>query len=117
VRESLVPEIPLFVSDDPAERGRILSYHFRRVGILVDGALSLFCAALERRVIAEVGSFHRGGTGIDGEDYCRRIGKARYVIGLALDAYVIRHTPDQSRIVTPVDHRHLSRRHPVPSIR
>ena len=109
VRENLVPEIPQFLTEDQHERSRILSYHFNRAGILVDGVLSLFCVALKRRVIDEVGPFHDS-AGAD-EDYCRRIRRARFVIGLALDTYVVRRTTAACAADPGDERRHETGRH------
>ena len=93
VRETMVPQIPNFLTEDLHERNRILSYHFHRAGILVEGMLAFFCVALKRRTIASVGlmdeSFGHGG---DDDDYCRRLRKAGYVLGLSLDTFVLHHS-------------------------
>ena len=92
VRETIVPQIPNFLTDDLYERNRILKYHFDKAGILVEGLLSFFCVALKRRTVDAVGLLdeNRGSDGDDGE-YCRRLRKSGYVLGLSLDTYVIRH--------------------------
>ncbi len=93
VREKIVPQIPYFLTDDIHERNRILAYHFHRAGILVEGMLAFFCVALKRRTVEAVGmldeEFVGGG---DDDDYCRRLRKAGYVLGLSLDTYVIHHS-------------------------
>ena len=93
VRQNLVPQIPQFFTDDLHERNRILDYHFHRAGILVEGMLAFFCAALTRRTINAVGlldeAFIGGG---DDDDYCRRLRKSGYVLGLSLDTYVVHHS-------------------------
>jgi O-antigen biosynthesis protein len=93
VREKSVPQIPNFLTEDLHERNRILKYHFHRAGILVEGMLAFFCVALKRRTVNEVGlldeNFIGGG---DDDDYCRRLRKAGYVLGLSLDTYVIHHS-------------------------
>lgn len=89
VREKIVPQIPLFKTEDLHERNRILKYHFHRAGILVEGMLDLFCVALKRRTVNAVGMLGEACT--DDADYCRRLRKAGYVLGLALDTYVVRH--------------------------
>jgi GT2 family glycosyltransferase len=93
VREKVVPQIPNFLTDDIHERNRILDYHFHRAGILIEGMLAFFCVALKRRTVNAVGlldeSFVGGG---DDDDYCRRLRKAGYVLGLSLNTYVIHHT-------------------------
>jgi GT2 family glycosyltransferase len=93
VRQKLVSQIPLFFTEDLHERNRILQYHFHRAGILIEGMLAFFCTAFSRRTVNEVGlldeSFKGGG---DDDDYCRRLRKAGYVLGLSLDTYVIHHS-------------------------
>jgi GT2 family glycosyltransferase len=90
VRTKLVPQLPHFFTEDLHERNRILAYHFHRTGILIEGNLAFFCVAMRRRVLGEVGHFEetQGEVG-DSADYCRRLRKAGYVIGLSLDTYVI----------------------------
>jgi GT2 family glycosyltransferase len=96
VREKVVPQIPVFQTGDIHERNRILQYHFYRAGILIKGMLSFFCVALKRRTITGVGrlnetlAFSEAST-----DYCRRLRKAGYVLGLALDTYVVSHSNEQ----------------------
>ena len=91
VREKIVPQIPRFFTDDLHERNRILSYHFHHAGILIEGMLGLFCAILKRRTIDEVGLLDedRSGDAVS-EEYCRRLRKAGFVLGLSLDTYVVR---------------------------
>jgi O-antigen biosynthesis protein len=93
VRETSVPQIPRFMTDDIHERNRILEYHFHRAGILIEGMLAFFCVAFKRRTIDAVGlldeNFVSGG---DDDDYCRRLRKAGYVLGLSLDTYVLHHS-------------------------
>jgi GT2 family glycosyltransferase len=100
VREKLVAEIPYFLTDDIHERNRILSYHFHRAGILVEGMLAFFCTVLRRRTVDAVGlldeEFVGGG---DDDDYCRRLRKAGYVLGLSLDTYVIHHSSTTHKTV------------------
>ncbi len=93
IRDKMVPQIPHFLTADLHERNRILRYHFHRAGILVEGTLDLHCVALKRRVVEAVGDLDEGehGEGSDGE-YSRRLRKAGYVLGLALDTYVIHNT-------------------------
>ncbi len=90
VREKIVPQIPYFLTEDLHKRNRILSYHFHRAGILVEGMLAFFCMALKRRVVNEVGLFSETPPGdeIDG-DYCRSLRKSGYVLGLSLDTYML----------------------------
>jgi O-antigen biosynthesis protein len=90
IREKIVPQIPRFFTDDLHERNRILSYHFHHAGILIEGMLAFFCAALKRRTIDEVGLLDEDSIGSAvGEDYCRRLRKAGFVLGLSLDTYVV----------------------------
>jgi GT2 family glycosyltransferase len=93
VRESIVPQIPRFLTDDLHERNRILKYHFQKAGILVEGELAFFCVALKRRTVDAVGLLDEGAVdGSDDEDYCRRLRKSGYVLGLSLDTYVLHHS-------------------------
>ena len=93
VREKYAPQIPDFMTDDLHERNRILKYHFDRAGIMIDGMLSFFCVALKRRTVDEIGPLDENYvTGGDDEDYCRRLRKAGFVLGLSLDTYVIHHS-------------------------
>ncbi len=100
VRQKLVPQIPCFLTEDLHERNRILSYHFRRAGILVEGMLAFFCTAFSRRTINAVGLldevFIGGG---DDDDYCRRLRKSGFVLGLSLDTYVVHHSSATHRSV------------------
>jgi len=93
VRSELVPSLPDFLTDDLHERNRILSYHYHRTGVLIPGALNFACVALKRRAVNEVGPLAAGvAKGQDAEDYCRRMREAGYVLGLALDTYILRHS-------------------------
>jgi GT2 family glycosyltransferase len=90
VREKVVPQIPAFQADDIHERNRILQYHFHRAGILIEGTLSFFCIALRRRTVAEIGMLHEKLSFKEASvEYCHRLRKAGYVLGLSLDAYVV----------------------------
>lgn len=92
VREAIAPQIPHFLTEDLHERNRILKYHFHRTGILVEGNLAFFCCVMRRRTINTIGPLDEAFVaGSDGDDYCRRLRKAGYVLGLALDTYVIHH--------------------------
>ena len=91
VREKLVPQIPHFLTEDLHERNRILAHHFHRAGILVEGVLAFFCAALQRRAVNAVGALDEECEDAD-DDYCRRLRKAGYVLGLSLDTYVLHHS-------------------------
>jgi len=89
VRKRLARQIPVFRTEDLHERNRILKYHFHRAGILVEGPLDFFCVLLKRRTLDAVGPLADGTGGGDG--YCRRLRRAGYVLGLALDTYVLHH--------------------------
>lgn len=92
VREKIVAQIPRFLTEDLHERNRILKYHFPRAGILVEGMLAFFCMALKRRTVDVIGPLDEGLVGGgDDNDYCRRLRKAGYVLGLSLDTYVLHH--------------------------
>ena len=93
VRETMVSQIPNFLTEDLHERNRILKYHFHRAGILVEGMLGFFCVALKRRAVSEVGFLDEGFSGNgEVEAYCRRLRKSGYVLGLSLDTYVLHHS-------------------------
>ena len=93
VRETAAPQIPALQTDDIHERNRILQYHFHRVGILIEGTLSFFCVALKRRTVAEIGTLKETLSFKEASrDYCLRLRKAGYVLGLTLDAYVVSHS-------------------------
>jgi len=96
VRDTIVPQIPRFFTEDIHERNRILQYHFQHAGVLVEGPLALFCTVLARRAVQDAGWLKDGSVGGDDADYCRKLRKAGYVLGLALGTYVVRHT----RLVT-----------------
>lgn len=91
VRDTIVPQIPRFFTEDIHERNRILQYHFQHAGILVEGPLALCCAVLTRRAVHDAGWLKDASVGGDDADYCRRLRQAGYVLGLALGTYVIRH--------------------------
>jgi GT2 family glycosyltransferase len=96
VREKMVPQIPHFLTTDLHERNRILRYHFHCAGILVEGALDFHCVALQRRAVEIVGDLDESEAGEYGDrEYPRRLRKAGYVLGLALDTY-INHDPDEA---------------------
>jgi GT2 family glycosyltransferase len=111
VRQKIVPQIPYFLTEDLHERNRILDYHFHRAGILIEGMLAFFCVALKRRAVNEVGpldeTFVGGG---DDDDYCRRLRKAGYVLGLSLDTYVIHHSSRTAQTVFDSDERQAMRK-------
>lgn len=90
VREKIAPQIPQFLTGDLHERNRILEYHFHRAGILVEGALAFFCMVLKRRTVDEIGPLDGTSSG-GSDDYCRRLRKGGYVLGLSLDTCVLRH--------------------------
>ena len=111
VREKIVPQIPHFITDDLHERNRILKYHFQRAGILVEGELAFFCVALKRRTVNAVGLLDEGAVGgSDDEDYCRRLRKSGYVLGLSLDTYVLHHSNSTAKIATEKRVRRDSRK-------
>jgi O-antigen biosynthesis protein len=111
VRESMVPQIPSFLTEDLHERNRILKYHFNRAGILVEGMLAFFCVALKRRTVSAIGSldesFNGGG---DDDDYCRRLRKSGYVLGLSLDTYIIHHSSLTAKTVFDDAERRANRK-------
>lgn len=111
VRDTLVPQIPRFLTDDLHERNRILKYHFHRAGILIEGMLAFFCVALKRRTVNSVGLLDEGFVGGgDDDDYCRRLRKAGYVLGLSLDTYVVHHSSSTSKSVFATEERRELRR-------
>jgi GT2 family glycosyltransferase len=111
VRERMVPQIPHFLTADIHERNRVLRFHFHRAGILVDGALDLSCAVLKRRAVEAVGDLNGTVAGrCDDGDYCRRLRKAGYVLGLVLDTYVVRQSDGTSREVLSGGRRRETRR-------
>jgi GT2 family glycosyltransferase len=95
VRERICPQIPHFFTEDIHERNRILQYHFHRAGILIDGMLSFSCLALTRRAVDDTALFADPPAG-SGAECCRRLRKAGYVMGLALDTYVVHQGSDAS---------------------
>jgi GT2 family glycosyltransferase len=104
VRETLVSQIPFFLTEDHHERNRILSYHLQRAGILSEGNLGFFCTAMKRRAINEVGLLDESARGVTAdENYCRRLRKAGYVLGLALDTYVVHHDTSTGALAQPLD--------------
>jgi GT2 family glycosyltransferase len=87
VREKIAPQIPQFLTEDLHERNRILEFHFHGAGILVEEMLGFFCVALKRRTVDAVGLLNEACA--DGsDDYCRRLRKAGYVLGLSLDTLI-----------------------------
>ncbi len=89
VREDAVPSMPRFFTEDIHERNRILQYHFHRTGILTDRALGFCCVVLRRRAVSETGPL-AGSPGACEADFCARLRKNGYVLGLALDTCVAR---------------------------
>jgi GT2 family glycosyltransferase len=111
IREKTVPQIPRFMTDDLHERNRILKYHFPKAGILVEGELAFFCVALKRRTVDAVGLLDEGAVGAgDDEDYCRRLRKSGYVLGLSLDTYVLHHSNPTAKTVADKRMRRESRK-------
>lgn len=106
VREKMVPQIPRFLTEDLHERNRILKYHFHHTGILVEGTLAFFCCVMRRRTINAIGpldeTFVSHG---DDDDYCRRLRKAGYVLGLSLETYVVHHSNSTSKSDFNVERR------------
>ncbi len=115
VREKIVTQIPYFLTDDIHERNRILSYHFHRAGILVEGMLAFFCVALKRRTVEAVGLLDEEFSGDD--DYCRRLRKAGYVLGLSLDTYLVHHSSSTHKTVFDATRRREMRRPSVERVR
>ncbi len=90
IRDKTAPQIPNFLTGDIHERNRILDFHFHRTGILIEGLLGFYCAVLKRRTVNEIGLLDESLTEGGGEeDYCRRLRKAGYVLGLSLSTYII----------------------------
>jgi O-antigen biosynthesis protein len=99
VRDAIAPQIPNFLTEDLHERNRILKYHFDRAGILIEGMLSFFCVVLTRRAVSSVGLLDEGFQECgNSDDYCRRLRKSGYVLGLSLDTYVLHHSPSAAVI-------------------
>jgi GT2 family glycosyltransferase len=91
VRGKIVPQIPEFLTPDLHERNRILGYHFHHTGVLTEESLGLFCVALKRRAVDETGLLDEAQSKEGaGRQYCLRLRKAGYVLGLSLDTYVVR---------------------------
>jgi O-antigen biosynthesis protein len=89
VRNRIANQIPQFRTDDLHERNRILKFHFHRSGVLIEGMLSLSCVAIKRRTVNALGMLNETMSGRNDDEYCRRLRKSGYVLGLALDTYVI----------------------------
>jgi GT2 family glycosyltransferase len=115
IREKIVPQIPHFLTEDLHERNRILKYHFHRAGILVEGMLAFFCVALKRRTVEAIGPLEEGfAGGADDGDYCRRLRKAGYVLGLSLDTYVLHHPSSTAKSVFSTGARREMPRRNIP---
>ena len=111
VREKIAPQIPVFLTDDLHERNRILKYHFNQAGVLVEGNLSFFCVALKRRTVKAVGLLNEDyAGGGDDDEYCRRLRRSGYVLGLSLDTYVIHHANSAGKELVTLPHRRESRK-------
>jgi GT2 family glycosyltransferase len=114
VREGNVPQIPHFFTEDIHERNRILQFHFQHTGVLIEGTLSFFCAVLKRRAVNDAGLLRDSYAGGDDADYCHRLRKSGYVLGLALGTYVTRHLRIASKadqiVLRPVVRRDLRRK-------
>jgi GT2 family glycosyltransferase len=89
VRNKIATQIPEFKTEDLHERNRILKFHFHRSGVLIEGVLSLSCIALKRRTVNALGMLNETISGRNDDEYCRRLRKSGYVLGLALDTYVL----------------------------
>ncbi len=89
VRQRLVPQIPNFFTDDIHERNQILRYHFQNSGILVEETLAFSCLVLRRRAVDVVGPLAETDTNGSHAGYCSRLRKAGYMLGLALDTYIV----------------------------
>jgi GT2 family glycosyltransferase len=90
VRERIVPQIPHFFTEDIHERNRILQYHFQHAGVLIEGNLGFFCTVLTRRAVNDVGQLRDANADGEEADYCLRLRKSGYVLGLSLGTYVVR---------------------------
>jgi O-antigen biosynthesis protein len=111
VREKIAPQIPIFLTEDLHERNRILKYHFHRAGILIEGSLGFFCIALKRRTVKAVGPLNEdAAAGIGDDDYCRRLRKSGYVLGLSLDTYVIHHSNSTAKAVPDLPNHRENRK-------
>jgi len=110
VREKAAPQIPQFYTDDIHERNGILQYHFPHAGILIEGALSFSCVVMRRRTVREVGPLKGALPRREAsKEYCRRLRKAGYVLGLVLDAYVTRHEAEANPLFAQIpEMRHVA---------
>ena len=116
VRYKIVPQLPYFLTEDLHERNRILGYHFHKAGILVEGVLTFFCTAMKRRIIDEIGLLNTAFPAFEGsDDYCRRLRGAGYVLGLALDTYLIHHSSADQPPACDKIKRQLRKRNPRPA--
>jgi GT2 family glycosyltransferase len=107
----MVPQIPRFLTEDLHERNRILKYHFQKAGILIEGELAFFCVALKRRTVNAIGPLEEGAVdGSSDEDYCRRLRKSGYVLGLSLDTYVLHHSNSSAKTAPEKGARQESRK-------
>jgi len=96
VREKVAPQIPIFRTGDIHERNIILQYHFHNAGILIERPLSFFCVALKRRTVSQIGMLNEKLAFSDASnDYCQRLRKAGYVLGIALGVYAARNPGEQ----------------------
>jgi GT2 family glycosyltransferase len=111
VREKIAPQIPVFMTDDLHERNRILKYHFHRAGVLVEGSLSFFCVALKRRTMKSIGLLNEDFAGrSDDDEYCRRLRKSGYVLGLSLDTYVVHNSDSMNKAIIDLPRHRESRK-------
>ena len=103
VREKVAPQIPQFHTDDIHERNSILQYHFHHAGILIEGMLSFFCVVMKRRTVSTIGSLKETLPCREASlDYCHRLRKAGYVLGLTLDVYVAGHSGEMNPQFTQI---------------
>ncbi len=73
--------------------------------------LAFFCVALKRRTVNAVGLLDEGFVGGgDDDDYCRRLRKSGYVLGLSLDTYVLHHSSSTAKTVFDSQERREIRR-------
>jgi GT2 family glycosyltransferase len=110
VRNRIATQIPKFRTDDLHERNRILKYHFHRSGVLIEGMLSLSCVALKRRTVNALGMLNETMPGRNNDEYCRRLRKSGYVLGLALDTYVICREDSATDSIPAPKHRNSNKK-------
>lgn len=114
VRNKIATQIPQFKTDDLHERNRILKFHFHRSGVLIEGMLSLSCVALKRRTVNALGMLNETMSGRNNDEYCRRLRKSGYVLGLALDTYVICSEDPTTDSIPTSKHRNSNKKNVTP---